>query len=166
MLDRSLIYSSTLLIETLTDQTCSRTALDIWRELDKSSRHLHKLFILPYFTAIWPWMIFLYPRRLNIILHCAVVRFYHLNSRLQHLFGGWGAWTFGTKMHISWHFFRILSRLSVSGPGVLITYSMEIQTKSSFVIYLFVLGKPDQTDVAWGPHLIPCPAHSLPSTSA
>ena len=43
---------------------------------------------------------------------------------------------------------------------------MEIQTKSSFVIYLFVLGKPDQTDVAWGPHLIPCPAHSLPSTSA
>ena len=43
---------------------------------------------------------------------------------------------------------------------------MEIQTKSSFVIYLFVFGKPDQTDVAWGPHLIPCPAHSLPSTSA
>lgn len=43
---------------------------------------------------------------------------------------------------------------------------MGIQTKSSFVIYLFVLGKPDQTDVAWGPQLIPCPAHSLPSTSA
>ena len=42
---------------------------------------------------------------------------------------------------------------------------MEIQTKSSFVIYLFVLGKPDQTDFAWGPHLISCPAHSLPSTS-
>ena len=43
---------------------------------------------------------------------------------------------------------------------------MEFQTKSSFVIYLFILGKPDQTDVAWGPHLIPCPAHSPPSTSA
>ena len=41
----------------------------------------------------------------------------------------------------------------------------DTQTKSSFVIYLFVLGKPDQTDFAWGPHLISCPAHSLPSTS-
>ena len=52
--DKSLIYSSTFLIETLTDQTSFGAGQPwIWREHEELSRHLHKLFILPYFTAIW-----------------------------------------------------------------------------------------------------------------
>ena len=44
-----------------------------WRELDESSRHLHKLFILPYFTAIWLSMKVIQD---VLILHfCAVVLF-------------------------------------------------------------------------------------------
>ena len=61
--DKSLIYSSTSLIER-TDQTTSIAGqLWIWRELDESSRHLHKLFILPYFTATSLSIIFIFRRR-------------------------------------------------------------------------------------------------------
>ena len=61
--DKSLIYSSTSLIER-TDQTSSIAGqLWIWRELDESSRHLHKLFILPYFTATSLSIIFIFRRR-------------------------------------------------------------------------------------------------------
>ena len=42
-----MIYSSTFLIETLTDQTSFGAGQPwIWREHEELSRHLHKLFIL------------------------------------------------------------------------------------------------------------------------
>ena len=78
--DKSMIYSSTLLIER-TDQTTSIAGqLWIWRQLDESSRHLHKLFILPYFTAAKLSIISIFR---HLRQYCAVVLFGCFDSTVQ-----------------------------------------------------------------------------------